>query len=73
MRGAAVGVQFANPPASGKQDRVAEEIYQTLLSNRKPGNIDSVYTANIINPTTFRIVEILRRNIKKIKPGATLI
>jgi hypothetical protein len=29
-------VQFAIPPANGKQARVEKEIYQTLLFNRKP-------------------------------------
>jgi hypothetical protein len=39
------------PPANGKQAQVAEEIYQTLLSNRKPGKIDYVHATNTIKPT----------------------
>jgi hypothetical protein len=36
-------------PANGKQARVAEEIYQTLLSNRKPGHSDKVNATHIMS------------------------
>ncbi len=39
------------PPANGKQEQVAEEILQILLSNRKPGHIDKAHAAHIIQPT----------------------
>jgi hypothetical protein len=39
------------PPANWKQAQAAEEIYQTLLSNRKPGKIDYVHATNTIKPT----------------------
>jgi hypothetical protein len=29
-----------NSPANGKQGQIPEEIYQTLLTNRKQGNLD---------------------------------
>jgi hypothetical protein len=29
-----------NPPANGKQGPIHEEIYQTLLTNKKQGNLD---------------------------------
>jgi hypothetical protein len=28
------------PPANGKQGLIPEEIYQTLLTNKKQGNLD---------------------------------
>jgi hypothetical protein len=39
-----------NSPANGKQGSIPEEIYQTLLTNKKHGN-----AANIIKPTQTRI------------------
>jgi hypothetical protein len=41
----AYNLQF--PPANGKQARVAEEIYETLLSNRKPEHNDKLRAAHI--------------------------
>jgi hypothetical protein len=41
--------------ANGKRALAAEEIYQTLLSNRKPGHIDNIRAAHIIMPTSFHI------------------
>jgi hypothetical protein len=41
------------PPANGKQARVAEEINQTLLSNRKSGYNDKVHAAHIISQPHF--------------------
>jgi hypothetical protein len=29
-----------NPPANGKQGPIPEEIYQTLLTNKKQGNLN---------------------------------
>jgi hypothetical protein len=29
-----------SPPATGKQAPIPEEIYQTLLTNKKQGNLD---------------------------------
>jgi hypothetical protein len=37
------------PLANEKQARVAEEMYQTLLSIRKPGNNHQVHAVNIIS------------------------
>ncbi len=36
---------FQNPTTNGKQGSEPEEIRQTLLSNRKPGNIDYRYAS----------------------------
>ncbi len=36
-------------------DTKSEEIYQTMLTNKKQGNLDWVHTANIIKPTEARI------------------
>jgi hypothetical protein len=41
--------------ANGKHAQVAEEIYQTLMSNRKLGHIDKVHAAHIIKTNSFRI------------------
>jgi hypothetical protein len=38
-----------NPPANGKQGPIPEEMFQTLLTNEKQGNLDSV------QPTTLLI------------------
>jgi hypothetical protein len=51
----AVAYSLQVPPANGKQAQAAEEIYQTLLSNRKPGKIDYVHAASTTKPTPFRI------------------
>jgi hypothetical protein len=40
-----------NPPANGKQGPIPEEMSQTLLTNKKQGNLDEVQAANIIKPT----------------------
>jgi hypothetical protein len=34
-----VGVNLHNPPAIGKQGPIPEEIYQALLTNKKPENL----------------------------------
>jgi hypothetical protein len=44
-----------NPPANGKQGPIPEEIFQTLLTNKKQRNLDYVLAANIIKPTQARI------------------
>jgi hypothetical protein len=31
-----------NPPANGKQRPIPEEMFQTLLTNKKQGNLDQV-------------------------------
>jgi hypothetical protein len=50
----AVGVQFANSSCQWEaQAQAAEEIYQTLLSNRNLGYIDTVHADHIIKPTSF--------------------
>ncbi len=36
-------------PANGKQVQIAEEIYQAVLSNRKPENADNVHSANHVS------------------------
>jgi hypothetical protein len=47
-----VGVKFAqSSPAKGKQKPIPKEMFQTLLTNKKQGNLDYVHTANIIKPT----------------------
>ncbi len=46
--------------ANGKQTWEAEEIYQTLLANRKPVHIDKEHATYISEPTSFRIY---RKNI----------
>jgi hypothetical protein len=33
------GVKFHNPTANGKQGLMPEEIYETLLTNKKQGNL----------------------------------
>jgi hypothetical protein len=40
-----------NPPANGKQGPIPEEIYQTLLTNKKQGNLNKVKTDKIVKPT----------------------
>jgi hypothetical protein len=35
-----VGVNLHNPRANGKQGPIPEEISQTLLTNKKQGNLD---------------------------------
>jgi hypothetical protein len=32
-----------------------EEIYQTLLTNKKQGNLDYIHVANIVKPTQTRL------------------
>jgi hypothetical protein len=44
-----------NPPANGKQGPIPEEIYQTLLTNKKQGSRGQVHAANIVKPTKTRI------------------
>ncbi len=39
-----------NHLASGKQGPIPEEMSQTLLTNKKQGNLDKVHASNIINP-----------------------
>ena len=39
-----------SPPANGKQGPIPDET-QTLLTNKKQGNLDYVPAANIIKPT----------------------
>jgi hypothetical protein len=34
-----VGLKFDNPAANGKQGPIPKEIYQTLLTNTKQGNL----------------------------------
>jgi hypothetical protein len=46
-----VGVTFHNPLANKKQETIPEEISQTLLNNKKQGNLDYVHADNIIQPT----------------------
>jgi hypothetical protein len=47
-----VGVKFAqSSPAKGKQKPIPKEMFQTLLTNKKQGNLVYVHTANIIKPT----------------------
>jgi hypothetical protein len=46
-----VGVILHNLPANWKQRPIPEEMSQTLLTNKKQGNLDSVRDANIIKPT----------------------
>jgi hypothetical protein len=45
-----VGVKFAQSNANGKQTPIREEMSQTLLTNKKQGNLDKVHTDNIIKP-----------------------
>jgi hypothetical protein len=42
-------------PMHGKQGQIPEEMSQTLLTNKKQGNLDLVQADNIIKPTTSRI------------------
>jgi hypothetical protein len=44
------------PPANGKQARmaVAEEIYQTLMFNRKPGHMQYKIQAKVLLLNTFK-------------------
>jgi hypothetical protein len=65
-----------NLPANGKQGPISEEIYQTLLTNKKQQNLDQVHAANIIMPKQTRITSrntFLRYEIivvlKKFKTG----
>jgi hypothetical protein len=53
-----------HPPANGKQELIPVEIYQTLLTNKKQGNLDKEHAANIIKPTQNSI------NSKKFKTGS---
>jgi hypothetical protein len=36
----ALAYNLHNPPAKGKQGPIPEEIYHTLLTNKKQGNLD---------------------------------
>jgi hypothetical protein len=65
----AFGVQFANPPTSGKQ---AEEIYQTLLTNRKLGNIDKVYTVLHLQEEIHSVLYYIGGTSKRTKNQARL-
>jgi hypothetical protein len=38
-----------------KQGPIPEEIYQTLLTNKKQGNLDEVHAANIFKPLQTRV------------------
>jgi hypothetical protein len=42
-----VGVKFAHSPANEKQGLIPEEMSQTLLTNKKQGNLDYVQAADI--------------------------
>jgi hypothetical protein len=44
-----VGVKFAQ--ATGKQGTIPEEIYRTLLTNKKQGNLNQVHADGIVKPT----------------------
>jgi hypothetical protein len=48
-------VHVAYLPANGKKSRAAEEIYQTLLTNRKPENIDQIQAINVVKPSMRRM------------------
>jgi hypothetical protein len=37
-----VGVKFAQSPANGKQGPISQEMSQTLLTNKKLGNLNSL-------------------------------
>jgi hypothetical protein len=50
----ALAKKLHNPPANGKQGPITEEMFQTLLTNEKQGNLDYVHAANIINPKQTR-------------------
>ncbi len=39
-----------SPPANEKQEPPPEEVSQTLVTNKKQGNLDVVHSSNIINP-----------------------
>jgi hypothetical protein len=39
-----------NPPANGKQGPIPEEMSQTLLTNKKQGNLIQAHADNIIKP-----------------------
>jgi hypothetical protein len=69
-----------NPPPNGKQGPIHEEIYQTLLTNKKQGNLGKVHDANIIKPTqtpinhkkyTFCVRKSLE-HLKNLKTGCVL-
>jgi hypothetical protein len=40
-----------NPPDNGKQGPILEEISQTLLTNKKQGNLEEVHANNNIKGT----------------------
>jgi hypothetical protein len=44
-----------NPPANEKPGPIPEEIYQTLRTNKKQGNLDEVHAANIVKQAQTRI------------------
>jgi hypothetical protein len=46
-----VGIKFAQSSSQWEQRPIAEEIYQTLLTNKKQGNLNEVHADNIIKPT----------------------
>ncbi len=47
-----VDVNLHNPPANGKQGPVpGKKMSQTLLTNKKQGNLEYVHAGNIIKPT----------------------
>jgi hypothetical protein len=46
-----VGANLHNPPANGKQGPIPEEMFQTLLTNTKQGNLDYLHANHIIKPT----------------------
>jgi hypothetical protein len=46
-----VGVKFAQFSSQWEARLIPEKISQTLLTNKKQGNLDKVHAANIIKPT----------------------
>ncbi len=48
-------VKFAQSSSQWEKGLIPEEMSQTLLTNKKQGNLDQVHNDNIIKPTQTRI------------------
>jgi hypothetical protein len=50
-----IGVQFVQSFCQWEARSIPEEMSQTLLTNKKQGNLDEEQSANIIKPTKTRM------------------
>jgi hypothetical protein len=55
-------------PANEKQAQIAEEIYQAVLSNRKPEHADKVHSANLVSHYRKKYIKWSPANISLPRP-----